>query len=455
MQKIGKWKFNSDAGAIFAIGLIVVVVYSASLSNGFINFDDNNLVTKNLLIRSLSFENLKTIFSNTHHDGYIPLTITSFALEYHFFALNPFFYHLDNLILHCGIVGLIFLFARLSSLSILAASLAALIFGIHPMHVESVDWIAQRKDLLYSFLYMSALCCYVYYITSKKSGYYCLCIVFGFLSILAKPMALSLPIILFVCDWLYKRRVSLKLFIEKIPFFVYTLAISWQTFALIKRPPNSNGIEAALIWIYTFSFYWIKFFFSWTFVPQYHMPKPITILNGPYLISICVLVMIMTAIIRWRRNRLWIFAVAFYFGSIFFLLRFDEGHFRHIIADRYMYLPSVGICLFLGYIISFGLAKLQKHSMLYQKIGYRGGSNNEEELLQSCYNRSMVLAAENNITTIAFPCISTGIYRFPKELASKIAVDTVKQCLMTMSNFEKVLFVCFNDQDGEYYQKLL
>lgn len=86
---------------------------------------------------------------------------------------------------------------------------------------------------------------------------------------------------------------------------------------------------------------------------------------------------------------------------------------------------------------------------------WRDGKHNEEALLKSCYQRSLEIARDNNLKTIAFPCISTGVYRFPKDKAARIAVQTVKDCLKAMPSIEKVIFVCFSTEDKEAYEKLL
>ena len=84
-----------------------------------------------------------------------------------------------------------------------------------------------------------------------------------------------------------------------------------------------------------------------------------------------------------------------------------------------------------------------------------GGKNNEEALLKSCYRRSLEVARDNNLRSIAFPCISTGVYRFPKQQAAAIAVETVQECLKKMPNIKKVIFVCFAEEDLKIYQRLL
>ena len=86
---------------------------------------------------------------------------------------------------------------------------------------------------------------------------------------------------------------------------------------------------------------------------------------------------------------------------------------------------------------------------------WHGGKNHEPELLASCYRRSLEIAQQNNLKSIVFPCISTGVYRFPFQEAARIAVTTVKKCLEEMSNFEKIIFVCFKEEDLKVYQSLL
>ncbi len=86
---------------------------------------------------------------------------------------------------------------------------------------------------------------------------------------------------------------------------------------------------------------------------------------------------------------------------------------------------------------------------------WSGGKRNEPALLKSCYKRSLEIAQEKDLKTIAFPCISTGVYRFPKNQAAKIAFETVKECLKTMKEIEKIIFVCFGEEDYQIYQELL
>lgn len=327
----------------------VFLAFSSSLNNDFTNWDDNIIVINNPLIRSLSLENIHAIFTGTDRKGYIPLTILSFAVEYHFFQLNPFVYHLTNLLLHLVVTGLVFWFALQTGLTLRAAGFAALLFGIHPIHVESVAWITERKDVLYAVFYMLSLCFYWRYTNTKRSTDFLISFFCGILSMLAKPMALSLPLILVLCDWFRGRRFDAKCILEKVTHLLYIIPLIWIALRLDPRPPVQNTADGILIWIWTLTFYIKKFFLPLQLSPLYPLPEPVTLLNLSYATALIVLAVWIGSTLLFRRERRLIFAGAFYFFSIFFLLRYNNLE-ASLVGDRYMYLPSVGFCFFVGYI---------------------------------------------------------------------------------------------------------
>lgn len=345
------------------LALILVIVFfafSPALENGFVFWDDDVHLYQNTTIRTLDVEHVGEIFTDVVNEIYIPLTSLSFAVEHHFFGRAPFVYHLDNLLLHLAVVALIFWLGCRLGLSALASGIAALLFGIHPLHVESVAWITERKDVLYSFFYMAALLSYCRYLNFTKSTpsiqnkkltrYLVLTVLFGILSMLAKPMALSLPLILFLLDWFHGRKIDRDAIIEKTPLALGIIGIAWVTYSAHARIPGEGGaIEGALIWAWTCVFYLRQFVFPFMLIPIYQLPKPITFLNPEYLISVIVVFTVIFAVIRLRRHRWFIFSFAFYIFSIFFLLRFDELLDTSVVADRFMYLPSLGFCFLFGY----------------------------------------------------------------------------------------------------------
>jgi tetratricopeptide (TPR) repeat protein len=341
-------KLKFQLATIILLSLIVFLTFWPTLNNGFTNWDDNILVLDNHFVKALTFEHLKHIFTTTIQKVYVPLTLTSFTIEYHFFKADPFIYHLDNLVLHISVVVLIFMFALKMRLSPLAAFLSSILFGIHPMHVESVAWITERKDVLYSFFYMLALYHYLEHLEGKKHRFG-LTIVWGILSMLSKPMALSLPLAFLVCDWFKGRKFNKTVWIEKIIHFAYIIPITWITYSQHARVPHVVEGNAFLVWIWTATFYIKKFFVPFDLVPLYQLPKPVGIENGAYLLALFIFCLIVLFLVYQRKNKLVLFAFMFYFVTIFFIFRLDDLKDECIVADRFMYLPSLGLCLWGGY----------------------------------------------------------------------------------------------------------
>ena len=333
--------------------ILTAFLFLPTLSQSFVSWDDEGHLTENLQVHSLSLENIKGIFRSDVNRTYIPLTILSFAFEYRFFGYNPFIYHLDNLLLHLGVIALLYFLTLRLGFSSNAATFAALLFGVHPMHVESVAWVTQRKDVLYSLFYLLALWRYVVYVQDKKITAYLWALVFAALSILAKPMAISLPLILCLLDWFLRRRLSLRLTFEKLPFMLTVFSFAWVTYAMNMRVIDAKLPESLLIWIWCAVFYLGKFLAPAELLVLYQLPQPITLNNLEYLSAVGLLSGLILLLICFRRNRTFLFAIGYFLMSIFFLLRFDNKQDLTIVADRFMYLPSVGICIFFGWGIHY------------------------------------------------------------------------------------------------------
>jgi protein O-mannosyl-transferase len=330
------------------ISIIVFLAFSPCLHADFLNFDDPQHFLQNQAVIGLSSDSVKAIFIQTVNNVYIPLTTLSFAIEHHFFGFNEFVFHLDNLLLHVVNVSLVLLLALRFGFPSKTAFLAALIFGIHPTKVESVAWVTERKDALYALFYLLAMHQYWSFLKHKTIGAYMGTLLYGFVSMLAKPMALSLPLILLLLDWFHGRRWDKNVFIEKIPFFLYTAQIGSLSYLFNMRNPISDIAQAVLVWTWSFNFYICKFLWPYHVSFIYSLPHPINWANGSYIASVGMFIVIMGMLIRWRNNRLLIFAFGYYFLSIFFLLRFDDKVDFTVVSDRFMYLPSLGFCLGLG-----------------------------------------------------------------------------------------------------------
>jgi len=366
LNKNQKGNIESDVAFFlyFLTAVIVILVFLPCLQAGFLNIDDQKHFLENHAVLDLSAGSVQAIFTQTVNNVYIPLTSLSFAIEHHFFGFNAFVFHLDNLVFHVINVLLVLLLAQRMGLSTAAAFLAALIFGVHPMKVESVAWVTERKDVLYALFYLLALHQYWSYLKTRSIKNYLGTLFLGFVSILAKPMALSLPLVLLLLDYLQGRRWDKNVFIEKIPFFLYAVEIASLSYVFNMRNPISDILQAALIWTWSFNFYICKFLWPFHVSFVYLLPHPIALSNWPYALSLGMFILIIGILIRWRKNRFMIFAFAFYILSIFFILRFDEKVDFTVVSDRFMYLPCLGFCLGAGFVLD------RWGSVKYLKIGF-------------------------------------------------------------------------------------
>lgn len=358
-------QYPSQINSIFIVAIIVLITFlalSPSLKNDFTNWDDPVLLLNNPLILSLDsfhiWEQFKTM---------IPLTTLSFTIEHHFFKFNPFVYHFHNLILHLLVVSLVYLLALELGLSKIAAGLGALLFGIHPMHVESVAWVTERKDVLYSFFYMLSVYSYCRYEKGEGRKFYIFSLLTGLASILSKPMAFSLPFILFLCDWMMGKKRDKKHFLNKVLYFIYIIPITGIIYFSIERNPVQNLSESWLIGVWSLTFYIKKFFFPAFVSPVYALPLPVSIFNIEYASSLAIFIFVVMAVVFLKKQHLFKFACFYYFLSIFVLMRYDnyeELGSLSIVADRYMYLPSAGFCLWAGYILEKGMGRLEGKGIL-------------------------------------------------------------------------------------------
>lgn len=337
--------------------LITFLIYAPALSQSFVSWDDEGHITENYHVRNFSLDNFVDIFRSDVNRTYIPLTISSFSLEHRIFGLNPFVFHLNNILFHLGVIIIVYALAIRLGFHAGAAGFGSLLFAVHPMHVESVVWLTQRKDVLYSLFYVAGLYGYVLYVQKQKMLFYSLALLAGFLSVLAKPMALSLPLILFLFDWFLKRNGGLRLVVEKLPFMLLVFPVALVTYAMNMRGVDFHFPESLLTWLWCLTFYLVKFIFPFELSVLYQLPQSINIGHSEFFRSCLFLAVLIFGLFRFKNQKLWLFAAGYYFLSIFFLLRFDVGHDLTFVADRFMYLPSLGFCLFFGWGVWEGMVK--------------------------------------------------------------------------------------------------
>src|SRR3989338_4775657 len=226
---------------LLVILLFTFCVYAKSLSFPFVNWDDPVYVTRNPLIQELSFGNLKKMFTQSHHTLYIPLTLVSFAIDYHLYHQNPFGFHLTNTLLHLANTALVYVILYALTKEWLLSIAVALLFGIHPVQIESVVWVTERKNVLCAFFILAAFAFYGLGSFRERWKWKGGVAAFAFfvLACLSKAIAVVLPIIFVLFDLCFgdgKQR-SIK---KYIPFFLVSIIFSFVAKLFISREPDVN-----------------------------------------------------------------------------------------------------------------------------------------------------------------------------------------------------------------------
>ena len=354
---------------ILGVCVLTAIVFFPMLSNGFTNWDDQFYITENPMLRGPDWA---SIFSKPLMANYHPLTVATLALNYQLSALEPFTYHLVNWIVHILNTGLVFFFAyKLSDQRPWVGLITALLFGIHPMHVESVAWASERKDVLFTFFFVVSLIYYDKYIRQQNWKFYLITITMFFLSLVSKPAAVSLPLVLLLMDWYRGRSLSVtKVWLEKIPFFILSLIFGLMT---IKFQEASKAFAEAANYPF-----WQKIIFSFygfgEYIKRIVWPFPLSSIHPfpasatiPLSYYFMILIGIVVLALAWffREKKYILFGVAFFaFNIVLVLQLLTFGH--AIIAERYTYVPYIG--LFFAIAMAWEMSGLQENL----KKGIRG-----------------------------------------------------------------------------------
>ncbi len=347
--------------AVSIITLLTYISFSPSLNNKFTNWDDTVYVLENPLVVN-NHVPVKEIFKTPVSANYHPITMLTLAWNYESGKLNPKGYHKENVVFHVLNTCLVFFFVFLLTRGkLFMASMVALLFGIHPMHVESVAWISERKDVLYVFFLLAGLISYLQYRQSKKMAWYLLTLFVFILSCLSKGMAVVFPILLLLIDYLSEVKFERKIITEKIPFFITSLIFGVAAFKI------QNGEAITDMQFFTFFqrimfasygalMYIVKFILPINLSAYY--PYPTLNKNGGvpfifYLSPFILLGIIASVYFFFRKEKVLVFGLLFYFVSVVLVLQFISVG-TVIMADRYSYLSYIG----LAYIVAHYLTKI-------------------------------------------------------------------------------------------------
>ncbi|MES2795142.1 MAG: tetratricopeptide repeat protein [Bacteroidota bacterium] len=359
-----------DLKHYITVATILIITYfsfSAVKNYEFVNWDDPNNFYENKLITSLNKENFgansKEIFKTDVIGNYNPLAIWTFALEHKYRGegefnglKSPGGWHSTNLFLHLISVLLVFLISRKLGLGLIGAAFTTILFGIHPMRVESVAWVTERKDVLFGLFFLASFLCYINFKTNKKIINLVLVYLFFILSLFSKIQAVTLPLSLIAVDYLITKEFNWKSVWNKIPLFALSILFGVYGIYVLK---DNNSLEAnvttypfwqrTFIGSYSYMVYLIKSIVPYEMSPLY--PYPAKIPAGFYptmlLLPITLYALYQGFVKKWT---VLVFGLLFFIFNIFFLLQILAAG-QGFIADRFTYIAYFGLFYCFGYLV--------------------------------------------------------------------------------------------------------
>ena len=380
-----------------ALGLVTLLVYLPLLHNGFVNYDDPDYITGNAHVQAgLTWQGIVWAFKSGEAGNWHPLTWISHMLDCQLFGLNPAGHHLTNLLLHTTNTLLLFAWLNRLTGALWRSALVAALFAWHPLHVESVAWASERKDVLSAFFWMLTLLAYTRYVTGGKrqmpgtenatpvtchlSSFYFLALFFFACGLMSKPMVVTLPFVLLLLDFWPLRRFTIydsrftmvRLIWEKIPFFVLTIAS-----CVITRLVQNDALWSATS--LPFHFRLENVLMSYVrYISKMFWPTDLALIY-PYphhwplagVIAAAVLIGIWSLLFLWWAKRFPYLAVGWfwYLGTLVPAIGLVQVGVQSM-ADRYTYLPGIG--LFMA--VVWGLSDLLNSHPQKSKIAIVAGS---------------------------------------------------------------------------------
>jgi tetratricopeptide (TPR) repeat protein len=359
-----------SSGIYLALAAICLVVFGQTIRYEFVNFDDDLYVYNTPAIQAgLTLKGIAAAFTSQHAHNWHPLTTISHMLDCQLYGLNAGGHHATNIILHIIAVLLLFHVLRQMTGAVGKSAIVAALFAVHPLHVESVAWISERKDVLSAVFFFLMLGAYNRYVHSASVTRYLLVVVLFAAGLMSKPMLVSAPIVLLLFDyWPLGRfeescstsekikisnagnpkRVIRLLFVEKIPLFILSAVACVITFILQKRAagaipplPFFWRVQNALMSYVNYA--WKTLWPTHLAVFYPHPNETLAIWEISFAIALLLAITVAAIVCRSQRPYLltgWFWYLVMLVPVIGLIQVGEQGH-----ADRYTYLPQVGLFL--------------------------------------------------------------------------------------------------------------
>jgi len=338
------------AAICFALAAVTLLVYSPVLRHEFVNYDDPDYITNNAHVKAgLTWPGIIWAFQSTDARNWHPLTWISHMMDCQLFGLNPAGHHLMNVLLHTANSLLLFLLLKNLTGAIWRSFFVAALFAWHPLHVESVAWAVERKDVLSAFFWMLTLLSYARYTQNKSKAGYFLALIFFACGLMSKPMVVTLPFVLLLLDFWPIQRFNnstiQRLFVEKIPFFALSLGSCLVTYSAQSGALWSSGslsfqfraANALMSYVrYISKIFWPADLALIYPYPHYWPFAGVVVAGG--------LLAILSAIFILQAKRFPYLAIGWFWflGTLIPTIGLVQAGVQSM-ADRYTYLPSIGI----------------------------------------------------------------------------------------------------------------
>jgi Tfp pilus assembly protein PilF len=342
---------RTDLFICIALWIATFAVYAPVRHFGFVNYDDPDYVTRNSHVRQgLTGESIAWAVTSGDAANWFPVTRLSHILDYQFFGSDSGADHLINVAFHAGAVLLLFLFLKIATGCLWPSTAVAFLFALHPLHVESVAWISERKDTLSAFFWFLTLCLYLRYIERPSALRYSFVLIAFCLDLMSKPMAVTLPLVLLLVDyWPLKRKFLWR---EKVPFFALAAASGLVTFAVQQHSGAVKNFEYFTLplrienALNSYAIYLGQTFWPRRLAVFYPFPADIPVWRP--LLAAVLMVGISWSVWKFRSRR---YLITGWFWFLITLLPVigivQVGTQSH--ADRYMYLPMTGLLIMLAW----------------------------------------------------------------------------------------------------------
>ena len=352
---------------LVCLGLVAVTwaVFGQTLAHDFVNFDDHVYVYENpLVVRGLSTEGIIDAFTHTHARNWHPLTTISHMLDCQLYGLNAGGHHLTNVILHTISVLLLFLVLKQMTGGLWQSAFVAALFAIHPLHVESVAWIAERKDVLSAVFFMLTLAAYARYARAPSPARYLLVALLFAFGLMSKPMLVTLPFVLLLLDYWPLGRLGdqksevgsrlRRLITEKVPLFALSVLSCVATLFAQRQGPSAID-QLPFLWRLNNAFVsYVTYIWQmlWpvrlaVFYPHPNDRLPLV----EVIVAIAFLVGVSLLVIYLRRTKPYLVTGWFwYLGMLIPVIGLVQvGEQAH--ADRYTYLPQIGLYIMIAWMV--------------------------------------------------------------------------------------------------------